>query len=111
MKRMISGSRAKWLFSNHFRISLITLLLIGVLILVRLTGGAPNAYMHLIYIPIILSAYCWGTLGGISVALVGGILVSPLMPLGISQEILGNENNWVIRLLIFAFVGFITGYI
>jgi EAL domain-containing protein (putative c-di-GMP-specific phosphodiesterase class I)/GGDEF domain-containing protein len=96
--------------SNVFRFLLIAILVISVVFIVDLTGGAPNAYTHLIYIPVILSAYYWGLLGGVIVAAAAGVLISPLVPVHFTEAIIHSDNNYVIRLIIITSVGFVTGY-
>ncbi|WP_367339540.1 EAL domain-containing protein [Aminivibrio sp.] len=73
------------------------------------TNGTQNVYLHLIYIPIILSAYFWGIKGGLSVAILAGILAGPFMPLNISEGIRQSTGNWITRLIILGIVGSITG--
>jgi len=73
------------------------------------TNGTQNVYLHLIYIPIILSAYFWGIKGGLSVAILAGILAGPFMPLNISEGIMQSTGNWITRLIILGIVGSITG--
>lgn len=73
------------------------------------TNGTQNVYLHLIYIPIILSAYFWGIKGGLGFALLAGILAGPFMPLNISEGIRQSTANWVSRLIILSTVGVITG--
>lgn len=97
--------------SNTFRVPLIAILIISVVLLSYFTGGATRSYPHLIYIPIILSAYYWGIRGGIPVAIISGFLIGPFMPLNVSEGIMQSFSNWMIRLIILTLVGFITGYI
>lgn len=96
--------------SNNFKTLLITVLVILVVLLVYFTGGIANSYSHLIYIPIILSAYFWGYKGGTVTAIISGVLIGPYMPISVSGGIMQTTSNWVFRIVILAFVGFITGY-
>ncbi|MDD2454319.1 MAG: EAL domain-containing protein [Synergistaceae bacterium] len=73
------------------------------------TNGTQNVYLHLIYIPIILSAYFWGIKGGLGFALLAGILAGPFMPLNISEGIMQSTGNWITRMIILGIVGSITG--
>lgn len=82
-----------------------------VLYIVYATNGTQNVYLHLIYIPIILSAYFWGVKGGLIFAILAGILAGPFMPLNISEGIMQSTGNWITRLLLFCVVGCTTGYI
>jgi hypothetical protein len=51
-----------------------------VLLLVRLTGGAPNPLNHLGYLPVLLSAFIFGLRGGVLGAIYVGVLLGPLAP-------------------------------
>jgi len=109
MQSTLGRKKTKVFSRNIFRITFITVLVATVILVVYLTGGLPNAYVHLIYIPIFLSAYYWGILGGVSVAAVGGILTSSLMS-GIYGAVIKSDNNSIIRLIILVLVGLVTGY-
>jgi EAL domain-containing protein (putative c-di-GMP-specific phosphodiesterase class I)/GGDEF domain-containing protein len=104
-------SETKVFIANTIRIILIALLTAAIMLIVSNTGGTPNAYVHLIYIPIFLSAYYWGIVGGVSVAIVGGILVSPLVLSHTSREAIPQSDFWQSRLLILILVGFVAGYL
>lgn len=99
--------------SNIFRILLVSSLLASILFLVyslsNITGGSPN--LHLVYIPILISAYYWGVIGGISVAVISGALTCPLMIPNISNGIGYTDACWIIQLFILTLVGIVTGYI
>ncbi|NLK65785.1 MAG: EAL domain-containing protein [Tissierellia bacterium] len=96
--------------TNLFRILLILLLLAAADIIVYLTDGTRNVYLQLFYIPLILSSYYWNIKGGLCVAIVSGILLGPFMPLSVSEGIMQSTSNWIIRMLIYIFIGSITGY-
>ncbi len=65
--------------------SFIALLVFSDVLLVYSTGGVAKSYTHLIYIPIIISAYFWGTIGGTSIAIISGVLIGPFMPISVSE--------------------------
>ena len=111
MKYLVNESKTKLTDSNLFRIPLIVLSVIPVLFIVYLTDGTKNGYLQLIYIPIIVSAYFWGAKGSIAVAVISGILAGPVMPLSISEGIMQSYDNWITRLLILIFIGFVTGHL
>ncbi|MGI6730338.1 MAG: hypothetical protein ACOX5F_00360 [Anaerovoracaceae bacterium] len=110
MGNVVIKPKVKQLESNLFRIPFIALLVISILFLAYITGGAPNTLLHLIYIPVILAAYYWGIVGGISVAAVSGRLAGPVMPLANPGMVIWGYQNWIIRFLILVFIGLITGY-
>lgn len=95
---------------NLIKILLIILLIAAVVYVVYFTGGTKKVFVHLMYIPIILSSLFWGTSVGLIVGVICGILVGPFIPLDVSNGIMQDPINWISRLLIFSLIGFITGY-
>ena len=88
-----------------FAIALLTLLTFAV---VRLTGGAPSAFMELGYLPVALAAYAFGVRGGAAT----GILVAA--SLGPAPALLGfgaveDPAAWLIRATAFAGAGALVG--
>ena len=83
--------------------------MISVVLLAYFTGGATKSYTHLIYIPILLSAYFWTIKGGTIAALLSGVLIGPLLPLNVAEGIMQTEGNWIIRLVVLTIVGFVAG--
>jgi predicted signal transduction protein with EAL and GGDEF domain len=63
----------------------------------------------MIYLPILLSAYFWGTKGAVIVAILSGILAGPFMPLDVSRGIMQSTTNWIVRIIILTIIGFFTG--
>ncbi len=92
---------------------LLALLIIFLLILgytiVQLTGGTEFAYLHILYIPIILAGFVFSVEGGIATGLVAGVLLSPWMPSQHSYELAQPFSSWFLRAVIFALVGTIAG--
>ena len=86
-----------------------TVLAVVIAWLVYATGGVRFAYLHLMYVPIVLSGLAFGVSGGLIAAVAGGLLLGPFMPqntaLGLAQE----THNWLWRLAIFAFIGGLVG--
>lgn len=96
--------------TSLIKILLISIMVSAVVYIVYITGGTKTVFVHLLYIPIILSSLFWGAFVGITVGIVCGILVGPFMPLDVSSGIMQEPINWLFRLLIFLLIGFITGY-
>jgi len=92
------------------KILLVTVLIAVVLYLVYITGGTKKVYVQLMYIPIILSSLFWGSYASLIVGLVCGFLAGPFLPLDVSLGIKQDPVNWISRSLIFALIGFLTGY-
>jgi EAL domain-containing protein (putative c-di-GMP-specific phosphodiesterase class I)/GGDEF domain-containing protein len=91
----------------------ILLLLLAILIgiIVYFTGGTKYSYPHLIYIPIILSAYFYKIKGGLIAAIIGGLLLGPYMPINTDTMVMQGTENWFFRMLMLVIVGSFAGYL
>ncbi len=96
--------------TNLVKILLISILIAAVTFLVYITGGTKKVFVHLMYIPTILSSLFWGPYVGLVAGMVCGILAGPLMPLDVSIGIMQDPINWISRLIMFSFIGLLTGY-
>jgi hypothetical protein len=93
------------------RITVILVLsLLATTLLVYFTGGTHQAFLHTIYLPIIIASLSLGLSGGVITAVTGGLVVlGPLMPLSVSS---GIEQSWpsvAFRMAILILVAIITG--
>lgn len=104
-KHVNSNSR-----TNIAKILLISILIIAITFFVYITGGTKKVFVHLMYIPTILSSLFWGPYVGLGAGIVCGILAGPLMPLDVSLGIMQDPINWISRLLMFSLIGLLTGY-
>jgi len=86
-----------------------TLFASGTAWLVYATGGVQFAYLHLMYIPVVLSALAFGVPGGVLAGIGAGLLLGPLMPLNTSTGELQQPLNWIYRLTSFALIGALVG--
>lgn len=81
-------------------------------LLVLETGGSKLAYTNTMYILIVFAGFTLGTRWGLITALVGGILLGPLMPLSTTGPT-GPEQqvffNWFFRLGTYSIVGLFCG--
>jgi diguanylate cyclase len=104
-----------WLESAERRrglaISGIAVLLICAAALVYLTGGTRYAYLHAIYLPIILAAVVFKVPGGILAGIAAGLLVGPFMPIDTATGQQQHAVNWLSRMGAFMVVGAFTGWI
>lgn len=96
--------------TNLIHILLVAFLVITILYFVYITGGTKKGFVHLMYVPIILSSLYWGAFIGLIAGMVCGILTGPFMPMDVALGITQDPMNWIFRLLIFSFIGFLTGY-
>ena len=79
--------------------------------LVYFTGGTRYAYLHAMYLPIILAAVIFRVPGGIVAGIAAGLLVGPLMPIDVAGDLRQPLVNWASRLGAFVVVGAFTGWI
>ena len=86
-----------------------TLLVLATAWLVYATGGVQFAFLHLMYVPVVLSALAFGVRGGVLAGIVGGLLLGPLMPLDTSTGVMQQPLNWIYRLAAFALIGALVG--
>jgi len=96
--------------TNLVKILFIIALIIGITIFVYLTGGTKKVFVHLMYIPVILTSLFWGTYAGLATGAACGILSGPFMPLDVQNGIMQDPINWISRLIMFSFIGLLTGY-
>jgi len=86
-----------------------TLLALATASLVYATGGVQFAYLHLMYIPVVLSGLAFGVRGGVLAGIAGGLLLGPFMPLNTSTGAMQQPVNWIYRLTSFALIGTLVG--
>lgn len=91
-----------------FIILIVFFLLLGCFI-VKYTGGTQFAYLHLLYIPIILSGCIFSIRGGILAGLCAGILLSPLFHFNNIYDMEQPFFSWTMRMFFFTFVGAFSG--
>ncbi|MFW5864512.1 MAG: EAL domain-containing protein [Candidatus Izemoplasmataceae bacterium] len=77
---------------------------------VYVTGGIKYVYSHSMYVPIILGGIFFGKRGGLIYAIIGGILLGPLMPIDIDTGERQLFINWGYRMVIFILVGLLAGF-
>ncbi|MEB3702119.1 EAL and GGDEF domain-containing protein [Candidatus Bealeia paramacronuclearis] len=87
----------------------ISFMLGGGYYLVLEMGGTHLAYVHLLYIPIVLAGLLFSVWGGVIAGLVAGLLMGPIMPADIELSIEQPHASWILRALIFAVVGGLSG--
>ena len=97
---------------SHIIVFIVSLLATLPLIygLVYITGGIKYVYSHTMYIPILLAGIFISPGFGIIVALIGGIILGPLMPIDTITHDTQEFFNWFYRLLIFILMGSISGF-
>lgn len=110
MRSLISRVMSKHQ-SSLLKLLIVSILVVAVVYFVYLTGGTKKVYVHLLYVPIILSALFWGSFGGLIAGIVSGILVGPFMPMDVDLGLMQNPVNWISRMVAFSVIGLFIGYI
>jgi len=94
------------LYNNNItKIIIIGILIFAADYIVLITGGNKNAFVQLMYIPIILSAFYFGTKGAVIAATLAGFTCGPLMPIDVSAGLMQRPSACILRLVIFNVVG------
>jgi EAL domain-containing protein (putative c-di-GMP-specific phosphodiesterase class I)/GGDEF domain-containing protein len=96
---------------NKFnKITILVLIAMEILItgLVYISGGTTS-FVHLMYIPIILSVFIFNIKTGIMISIIAGLLLGPYMPLVVSQGIKQETISWLFRIVMFLIITMITG--
>lgn len=101
----------KYKENRHFRI-LASLALIALIFLFRFIiylSGGTTAFVHIMYIPILLSVFILGIQAGIAASLIAGALLGPSMPFVVSQGIMQDTKSWVFRIFMFITIVLVVG--
>lgn len=88
---------------------LLVLMVAGVGLFVYSTGGIKYVYSHSMYIPIVLSGMVYGIKGGIAVAVLGGLVLGPYMPIEVVSGEMQATVNWLYRTGFFILIGALSG--
>lgn len=81
----------------------ISLFICFITLIVYMTGGT-NAYVHLMYVPIILSVFIFDKRIAVLIVLFAGIMVGPFMPFNVKEGIMQTPNTWIFRCVMFLVV-------
>ena len=102
------GNKLKVLLRDNYKL-IVTILVFfsipAIYFLVYFTGGIKFVYSHTMYIPILLAGMFLGSPYGLIAALIGGIVLGPIMPLEVSTGEPQLLMNWMYRLLMFVAIG------
>jgi EAL domain-containing protein (putative c-di-GMP-specific phosphodiesterase class I)/GGDEF domain-containing protein len=85
-------------------------LMIGAGALVYMTGGTKLSYLQLFYVPILIAGFWFGPLTGSLLGLAAGLIVGPLMPESVQDNICQAPQTWVFRLGFFIVMGALAGF-
>ncbi len=84
-------------------------LVAAVAALVYLTGGTRHAYLHAMYLPVLLVAFRSGPSAGVATGLAGGMALGPWMPLDAATGEGQQITSWALRTLFFVLAGAVAG--
>ena len=82
-----------------------------VYLVILLTGGTPTSLGHMAYIPIVFAAYRAGARGGLLAALIGAVMLGPVMYITDLQHNGEFGWPWLVRAVFFLGVGGTTGWL
>ncbi|MFO7815517.1 MAG: EAL domain-containing protein [Halanaerobiales bacterium] len=88
---------------------IIALMLMLSSIIVYYTGGTQQSYLHLVYIPILISAYFYKGWGGFVSGMIAGLMLGPYMPINTNEIIMQAHINWFFRMFFFVVIGSFAG--
>jgi len=97
---------------GQIRMGLFTLILLLMCIcglLVYYTGGTNFSYLHTMYLPIIMAGMLFSWPGGIIAGILGGVILGPLMPADVSQNLAQAHQVWLYRSFFFLAIGIFSG--
>ncbi|MDF2678527.1 MAG: hypothetical protein K0Q97_2879 [Bacillota bacterium] len=77
-------------------------------VIIYFTGGT-TAFVHIMYIPILLSVFIFGIKAGIITSIIAGVLLGPSMPFVVSQGIMQDTKSWIFRIIMFILIVIVNG--
>ncbi len=95
--------------TKSWAVIFICALLIASELLVYVMGGTHAGYVHVFYIPIILSGLFFSTIGGVTTGIIAGLLLGPGMPSDVNLETVQPLHSWLTRVGFFTTVGLLSG--
>ncbi len=101
-------------FKDHLVIYTLLSNIILIVLIYFIIFQIPNhhlAFTHLVYIPVVITASLLGAYYGLVIGIVAGISVGPLIPFNLVTGEAQSTLNWLVRLIMIAFVGFLVGYL
>jgi EAL domain-containing protein (putative c-di-GMP-specific phosphodiesterase class I)/GGDEF domain-containing protein len=102
-----------WLNPNGSKalgaIGLILLMQILCGFFVYFSGGTFFAYLHLMYIPIVLAGLAFSVKGGLIAGGIAGLILGPWMPVDVIENIQQPTLSWVTRAVLFMIIGAVAG--
>lgn len=74
-------------------------------------GGTQSACPHLMYVPIAISAFRYGLVKSVFIALLAGFTLGPLMPLNVTDGTMQSTLTWILRFPFYMGISFIISFL
>ncbi len=87
----------------------VVLLEFGIATIVYVTGGTKYVYLQFMYLPVMLGGLLFGSIGGVIVAGIAGVLLGPFMPLDLEKNLSQPTLSWLVRTGFFCLIGGSSG--
>lgn len=107
--RNMSTHNKRDMKSSIFWIMIILLLIFISRTIIYFFGGTSSSLVHLLYIPILVTVFNFGTKEGILIAIIAGISVGPFMPLNVEEGTMQLMFSWIFRTVMFVVIVLIVG--
>ncbi len=85
------------------------MLALSVTALVYATGGTKYVYVQLMYLPVLLSGLLFNARVAFWFGILAGLMMGPLMPLEVAENIYQPTEAWLFRILFFCLNGVCAG--
>jgi len=105
MQQRASGRGAVSVPRNAILVLALICLIAEITAVVHLMGRTDGAFPHLMYIPIILSAYYFSTNVTIICSAACGLALGPWMPKHVPLTLAQMPMSWMLRMTIFIIIG------
>ena len=109
LRRAIDNARAELEDPAMVALTIAALTLVT-FALVRLAGGAPNAFMELGFLPVLVAAYAFGRQGGLATGIVVAAALGPV-PALLGFDRVEGPIEWLIRVAAFGGIGALVGHL
>ncbi|MFU8792822.1 MAG: EAL domain-containing protein [Acholeplasmataceae bacterium] len=99
-----------WFDHKNILFVLFTAVLLPVVyLIVYFSGGTKFGFTHLMYIPIVLTGIFYSAKFAVLIAIIGGFMLGPIMPL---DRLIGDQQplfSWIFRTFMFVVIGGFIG--
>lgn len=96
---------ARSMARNLFLVFVISSLIAMIAVFVHIMGGTESAFPHMMYLPILLSAYYFSTNGTIIFSAISGFALGPWIPRNVELNLMQVPLSWIFRTVFFIIIG------